>query len=166
MSGSGVLSYGYLIMKHKTLLSAVILSAWTSVLCGQTSVTRAEGDPVSKMIGTPTAPVATTAVCGRRPESCSTTNSDATQIATSPDVWSTAYRQLQAGTMPPVGAARPDRATYDAVLGSIEKAMNTKVDAQPSGANSQEIATQPRDAPMEQRSPTPPCFKMRSATGS
>jgi len=48
---------------------------------------------------------------------------DAAKIAASPDAWSRAYRQLQAGTMPPVGAARPDRAKYDAVLASIEQAL-------------------------------------------
>jgi hypothetical protein len=65
---------------------------------------------------------------------------DATQISASPDVWSRAYRQLQAGTMPPVGAPRPDRATYDAVLTSIEQALG--VDAKPpAAANSQQIAT-------------------------
>jgi hypothetical protein len=42
--------------------------------------------------------------------------------------------------MPPVGAPRPDRATYDAVLASIEQALSA--DAKPpAAANSQEIAT-------------------------
>jgi hypothetical protein len=54
---------------------------------------------------------------------------DATQISSRPDVWARAYRQLQAGTMPPFGAARPDRAAYDAVLGSIERALGA--DARP-----------------------------------
>src|SRR6478736_8431063 len=48
---------------------------------------------------------------------------DATRIAENPEVWARAYRQLQAGTMPPVGAPRPDRGTYDAVLASIEPAL-------------------------------------------
>jgi hypothetical protein len=65
---------------------------------------------------------------------------DIAKISASPDVWSRAYRQLQAGAMPPVGAPRPDRATYDAVLSSIEQALNA--DAKPpAAANSQEIAT-------------------------
>ena len=54
---------------------------------------------------------------------------DAARISASPDVWSRAYRQLQAGTMPPVGAPRPDRAAYDAVLTSIEQALSANVDA-------------------------------------
>ena len=47
---------------------------------------------------------------------------DAARIGERPDVWARAYRQLQAGTMPPVGAPRPYRSTYDAVLSSIEQA--------------------------------------------
>jgi hypothetical protein len=40
--------------------------------------------------------------------------------------------QLQAGTMPPVGAPRPYRATYDAELNSIEQALGA--DAKPIAA--------------------------------
>jgi len=66
---------------------------------------------------------------------------DAARIPENPDMWARAYRQLQAGTMPPVGAKRPDRDTYDAVLISIEQAWGT--DAKPSAsATSQEIADQ------------------------
>jgi hypothetical protein len=48
--------------------------------------------------------------------------------------------------MPPVGAPRPDRATYDAALTSIEHALSSKaqanVDAKPRATvDSQEIAT-------------------------
>lgn len=63
---------------------------------------------------------------------------DAGRISANPDVWSRVYRQLQAGTMPPVGAPRPDRATTDAVLRSIEQAMGAT--AQPITATSAEIA--------------------------
>jgi hypothetical protein len=66
---------------------------------------------------------------------------DATRISASPEVWSRAYRQLQAGTMPPVGASRPDRATYDSALVSLEQALGANKDAGPTTANSQEIAT-------------------------
>ena len=65
---------------------------------------------------------------------------DPAQIAASPDLWSRAYRQLQAGTMPPAGAPRPDRATYDAVLTSVGQALEGNAKA-PATANSQEIAT-------------------------
>jgi hypothetical protein len=66
---------------------------------------------------------------------------DAAQIAEKPDVWARAYRQLQAGAMPPVGAPRPDRATYDALLSSIEQAWSPGPKA-PATATSQEIAAQ------------------------
>src|SRR5688572_27109375 len=64
---------------------------------------------------------------------------DPARISEDPDAWTRAYRQLQAGTMPPVGAARPDRPAYDAVLASIETALgaNTKP---PADATSAEIA--------------------------
>ncbi len=64
---------------------------------------------------------------------------DAAQIAANPKVWARAYRQLQAGTMPPVGSPRPDRAIYDAVLVSIEYGLG--VNAKAAAANSQAIAT-------------------------
>jgi Protein of unknown function (DUF1592)/Protein of unknown function (DUF1588) len=65
---------------------------------------------------------------------------DVARISASPDVWSRAYRQLQAGTMPPVGARRPDRATYETVLTSIEQALGAAGKPE-AAANSQEIAT-------------------------
>jgi Protein of unknown function (DUF1592)/Protein of unknown function (DUF1588)/Protein of unknown function (DUF1585) len=65
---------------------------------------------------------------------------DTARISANPEIWSRAYRQLQAGTMPPVGAPRPDRASYDAALASIEKELTAS--AKPStAASSQEIAT-------------------------
>ena len=64
---------------------------------------------------------------------------DAAHIGERPDVWARAYRQLQAGTMPPVGAPRPYRSTYDAVLSSIEQAWRVNAKA-PESATSQEIA--------------------------
>src|SRR5262249_54559304 len=48
---------------------------------------------------------------------------DTTRIPETAGVWSRAYRQMQAGTMPPVGAPRPDRATTNAVLASLENAL-------------------------------------------
>jgi hypothetical protein len=66
---------------------------------------------------------------------------DPARITETPDVWARAYRQLQAGTMPPVGAPRPDRATSDAVLASIEQTWSQMAKAPPV-ATSQEIADQ------------------------
>jgi hypothetical protein len=55
------------------------------------------------------------------------------------DVWTRAYRQLQAGTMPPVGARRPDRPASADVLRAIEAALGVDA-APPAGAGSQVIA--------------------------
>jgi hypothetical protein len=66
---------------------------------------------------------------------------DTARIREQPDIWTRAYRQLQAGTMPPFGAPRPDRPTYDVVLSSIEQAWGTDAKA-PDGPTSQEIAKQ------------------------
>jgi hypothetical protein len=64
---------------------------------------------------------------------------DTAAIASNPDVWSRAYRQLQAGTMPPFGASRPDRTTYGGLLSSIEAALAANAPP-PTGATDQEIA--------------------------
>ena len=45
-------------------------------------------------------------------------------IAARPELWARAYRQLQAGAMPPVGSPRPARASIDAALASIEQALS------------------------------------------
>ena len=66
---------------------------------------------------------------------------DTARISTSTDVWSRAYRQLQAGTMPPVGAPRPDRATYDAVLGSLEHDLGANAKPPATAAGGKELAT-------------------------
>jgi hypothetical protein len=64
---------------------------------------------------------------------------DTATIADNPDVWSRAYRQLQAGTMPPVGARRPDRMAYGTLLSSIETALGADTPP-PADATNQEIA--------------------------
>ena len=64
---------------------------------------------------------------------------DASQISANPAVWARAYRQLQAGAMPPVGTPRPDRATVTAVLTSIEEALGAH--ARPRAITSDAVAT-------------------------
>jgi Protein of unknown function (DUF1592)/Protein of unknown function (DUF1588)/Protein of unknown function (DUF1585) len=64
---------------------------------------------------------------------------DTATIADNPEVWSRAYRQLQAGTMPPFGAPRPDRASSDTLLSSIETALGANTPP-PADATNQEIA--------------------------
>ncbi|HEY1304774.1 MAG TPA: DUF1592 domain-containing protein [Vicinamibacterales bacterium] len=57
----------------------------------------------------------------------------------SPEVWARAYRQLQSGAMPPVGAPRPDRATAGAMLTSIAQALGAGTDA--TTGTSRDLAT-------------------------
>src|SRR5499427_5881079 len=64
---------------------------------------------------------------------------DVSTIASNPDVWSRAYRQLQAGTMPPFGASRPDRTASGTLLSSIETALGANTPP-PADATDQEIA--------------------------
>jgi len=52
---------------------------------------------------------------------------DPMRIADHPELWARAYRQLQAGAMPPVGSPRPARATVDAALSAIEQALGVQV---------------------------------------
>src|SRR6185369_3389989 len=59
---------------------------------------------------------------------------DSSNMAARPELWARAYRQLQAGTMPPVGAPRPDRAAVEAALVAIERGMTVPSSAHaPSG---------------------------------
>src|SRR4029453_11726157 len=65
---------------------------------------------------------------------------DVTRIAANPALWSRAYRQLQAGAMPPGGAPRPDRATAETTLIAIEHALGAQT-KRPATADHREIAT-------------------------
>jgi hypothetical protein len=64
---------------------------------------------------------------------------DTAGMANNPDVWTRAYRQLQANTMPPAGSPRPDRRGYEALLASIEAALGVNA-APPAAASSREVA--------------------------
>lgn len=57
---------------------------------------------------------------------------DATRITSSPESWARVYRQLQAGTMPPVGVARPTRVEAAVVLNAIEQALGATASSAPS----------------------------------
>jgi mono/diheme cytochrome c family protein len=59
---------------------------------------------------------------------------DTERIREDREAWARAYRHLQAGTMPPVGAKRPDRATADAALKAIEDAVASDSTPAVSGA--------------------------------
>ena len=61
-------------------------------------------------------------------------------VADRPELWAKAYRQLQAGAMPPVGSPRPDTAAVNAALAAIESALQTEPTRHPL-ASSQLVAT-------------------------
>ena len=48
-----------------------------------------------------------------------------------PDVWEKVVRKLRARQMPPVGKERPDDATYDAVIASLETSLDRAAAAHP-----------------------------------
>lgn len=64
---------------------------------------------------------------------------DPARMSADPASWARAYRQLQAGAMPPAGAPRPDRATIAAALVSIEQGLATL--GTPPSPDNREIAT-------------------------
>ena len=52
-------------------------------------------------------------------------------VARHPDVWEKVVRKLRARQMPPVGKPRPDDATYDAVIASLETSLDRAAAAHP-----------------------------------
>jgi Protein of unknown function (DUF1592)/Protein of unknown function (DUF1588)/Protein of unknown function (DUF1585) len=63
---------------------------------------------------------------------------DPAHIVDNRELWSRAERHLRAGTMPPVGAARPDRRTSDEAIAAIERELDKTA---PAVETSQAIAT-------------------------
>ena len=64
---------------------------------------------------------------------------DVARMSDNPVAWTRAYRQLQAGTMPPVGAPRPDRPAAGRLLASIESGLGANAPL-PADATSQDVA--------------------------
>src|SRR5262245_11657169 len=52
-------------------------------------------------------------------------------VAAHPEVWEKVVRKLRARQMPPIGKERPDDATYDAVVASLEAALDRAASAHP-----------------------------------
>ncbi|HEY4365479.1 MAG TPA: DUF1592 domain-containing protein [Bryobacteraceae bacterium] len=120
-------------MKAESKFIALIAGLFVvASLSGQTP------SPVSEMVNTYCADCHNGTM--RSPSNQLLDQFDSAHISANPDVWSRAYRQLQAGTMPPVGAPRPDRATYQAVAKSVEQALGGGAKATPDSDN-QRIAT-------------------------
>jgi hypothetical protein len=55
----------------------------------------------------------------------------AAEVAQHPDVWEKVVRKLRARQMPPIGKPRPNDATYDAVIGSLETRLDRAAAAHP-----------------------------------
>ena len=55
----------------------------------------------------------------------------AQDVARHPDVWEKVVRKLRARQMPPIGKPRPDDATYDAVIASLESSLDRAASAHP-----------------------------------
>jgi uncharacterized protein DUF1592/uncharacterized protein DUF1588/uncharacterized protein DUF1585 len=124
--------------------------------CGFSPLRAAQEKPEPSAAGTAASQTVATYCAGchngvmRSPSGVLLDQFDPARISENRDAWTRAYRQIQAGTMPPVGAARPDRQTYDALLTSIEAGLGAKEErrqgvpvdrAAPSpGASGQEIA--------------------------
>jgi hypothetical protein len=135
------------IVSIAVILVGVFAGGLSSVRAGQSTEQRplsaadrsaaVEGTEASRVIGTYCAGCHNGVM--RSPSGALLDRFDAARIAEEPDMWTRAYRQLQAGTMPPVGAARPDRPAYDAVLRSIEAGLGANVSA-PADATSPQIA--------------------------
>jgi mono/diheme cytochrome c family protein len=58
-------------------------------------------------------------------------NANITNPPVDAEIWEKVVRKLRAGTMPPQGAPRPDRATYDHVLSWLETALDQAAAANP-----------------------------------
>jgi mono/diheme cytochrome c family protein len=52
-------------------------------------------------------------------------DADLDDVANDPALWERVVRKLRTGSMPPLGAARPDPETYDAVLGFLESRLDS-----------------------------------------
>jgi mono/diheme cytochrome c family protein len=53
------------------------------------------------------------------------------EVLQHPDVWEKVVRKLRARQMPPIGKERPDDATYDAVIASLETSLDRAAEANP-----------------------------------
>src|SRR5690349_4674719 len=55
----------------------------------------------------------------------------AEDVAHRPDTWEKVVRKLRARYMPPIGLPRPDEATYNSVVSSLESALDQAAAAKP-----------------------------------
>src|SRR6185503_17585286 len=55
----------------------------------------------------------------------------AADVAQNPEAWEKVVRKMRARQMPPVGLPRPDEATYQAAIGSLEQSLDRAAAAHP-----------------------------------
>jgi len=130
-----------MIMQRAVVLLAIVFAGSAVALSG-----RALDRPGAPAAAGPNAAAAFDTYCvtchngrTRSPSGPVLDHLDTARIASNPKVWSKAYRQLQAGAMPPAGSPRPDRAEADVMLGAIERELSTG--GSPAAATSDEVAT-------------------------
>ena len=56
---------------------------------------------------------------------------DVSRVGDAPETWEKVVRKLRGGLMPPAGAARPDQATHDGFLSSLQAALDAAAAANP-----------------------------------
>ena len=105
-------------MKAVTAVLVVLVTASGSA---QDSASSKGGTRLSKLAGTYCASCHNDRL--RSPSGQLLERFDSARVGEQPELWARAYRQLQAGAMPPVGSARPDRASVDAALAAIERGL-------------------------------------------
>jgi hypothetical protein len=127
------------------MLLAGVAASWSPQLAGQ-SPQPASATVASADVETTNASTVVATYCAgchngvmRSPSGALLDQFDTAAMSREPETWARAYRQLQANTMPPVGAPRPDRRGYAALLASIEAALGAHA-APAEGASSREIA--------------------------
>ena len=127
------------------VLTGVLLTGWSSMGAGQ-STGRGVAPPVGgrDAAATNATAVVSTYCAGchngvmRSPSGALLDRFDPANVSGDPHAWARAFRQLQAGTMPPVGAARPPRARADALRVFVEEGLSASA-APPADPASQEI---------------------------
>jgi hypothetical protein len=127
-------------------LVGVVAGGWSSQLAGQSAVQRPAASVASPTAATTEASTLIATYCAgchngvmRSPTGTVLDQFDPAAMSRDPEMWARAYRQLQANTMPPVGAPRPDRRGYDVLLTSIEAGLGVTA-APPEAATGREIA--------------------------
>ena len=132
-------------MPQKTLAIAILvagLALWSAARMSAQDAARAPSAPADAATSKTIDTYCASCHNGRSRSASGTVldQLDVTRIAESAALWSRAYRQLQAGAMPPAGAPRPDRATADATLLSIERGLAAQMTAR-TASNGREVAT-------------------------